>query len=259
MCTLTSVTPGTWRTAASESRASCAPTFGFSVWKWMAKETRPPSICRLRTKPNETMSRERPGKRTVFSASRICSCEGIAFLLLESLERSANDRNRLVRRGDDRDDIQIAGADQPSFDHRLADPVDQTGPHCTDQNHRMLLHVLDLQKLPDHEELERGADAARHHDEGGGETDEVVQAGKEGPVPEHLVHERIRPLLGRQMDGQSERARMALHLSLDGAGVGGFHEARAAAGDDVHAHAGQLIGELLDLFVDRIAAPDAGA
>ena len=38
------------------------------------------------------------------------------------------------------------------------------------------IHVLDLQELPDHEELECGADSARHDDERRGEPDEVMEA-----------------------------------------------------------------------------------
>ena len=73
----------------------------------------------------------------------------------------------------------------------------------------MLGDVLDLQKLPDHEELQRRADAARHDDECRGEPDEVMQPREEGAVPEDLVDERVGALFGRQVDGQAERARLA--------------------------------------------------
>jgi hypothetical protein len=88
-------------------------------------------------------------------------------------------------------------------------PVDQSGPHCTDQDERMLFHVLDLQELPDHEQLQRRADAAGHDDERRRETDEVVQPREERAMPEDLVDERVGGFLGRQMDGQPERARLA--------------------------------------------------
>src|SRR4051812_31020383 len=118
----------------------------------MVKATRPPSMRTSRTKPKETMSRERPGKRTFFSASITSSLliwgEGIPFLLFEPLERRADDGDRLFRGSDDLDDVQVGRTDQSPLDHHRADPVDQTGPHCTDQDHRMLLHVLDLQQLP---------------------------------------------------------------------------------------------------------------
>ena len=148
--------------------------------------------------------------------------------------------------------------DQAALEHRALQPFDQSGPHCTDQDERMLFHVLDLQELPDHEELQRRADAARHDDECGGEADEVVQAREEGAVAENLVHERVGGFLGGQVDGQAERARLAA-LPLHRARVRRFHQSRPAAGDDVHAHPRQLGAQLLDFFVDRIAAPDARA
>jgi len=36
----------------------------------------------------------------------------------------------------------MSGRGQPARDHDLVDPVDQTGPHCTDQDQRMLGDVL---------------------------------------------------------------------------------------------------------------------
>src|SRR5258708_7835506 len=102
------------------------------------------------------MSRESPGNRTLLSASRTCCCVtvGMSLLLFETFVRGANDRNRLFRRGNDRWDIEVRGTDKAADGHRLAHPFDQTGPHCTHQNQRMLLHVLHLQQLPDHEQLE---------------------------------------------------------------------------------------------------------
>src|SRR5438067_3553563 len=87
----------------------------------------------------------------------------------------------------------------------------------------------------------------------------MVQPRKEGSVPEDFVDERIRAFLRRQMNGQTERARVRLDLPLDRAGVRGFHEAWTAAGDDVDPHPRQLEGELLHFLVDRIAAADARA
>src|SRR5687767_1611067 len=116
--------------------------------------------------PNETMSRERPGNLTFFSASRTCSCVGIDSLLWKpSLIRLADDRNGFVGGADDLDHVEVGRTDQSALDHGPAHPVDQSGPHCTDEDERMLFHVLDLQKLPDHEELQRCADAAREDDE----------------------------------------------------------------------------------------------
>src|SRR2546428_9225574 len=77
-------------------------------------------------------------------------------------------------------------------------------------------------------------------------------------MPEHLVDERIRRLFGRQMDGQPERSRMALDLTLRRAGVRRLHQAWSAAGDDVDPHPSQLVAELLHFFVDGIATLDAG-
>src|ERR1700758_2300998 len=114
----------------------------------MLKLTSPPFTTTSRTKPNETMSRESPGKRTFFSASRTCSCVGIRFpLSLELLVGRADDRNGFFRRADHRDDAEVLSAAQAFLDHRPVDPFDQTAPHCTDEDQRMLGHVLDLQKL----------------------------------------------------------------------------------------------------------------
>src|SRR5258708_34401290 len=66
-------------------------------------------------------------------------------------------------------------------------------------------------------------------------------------------------LFRSKMNGQSERARVALGLPFHGAGVCGFHQPRTTAGDDVGAQPGQLEAEFLGLFVDRIAALDARA
>src|SRR5205085_9409285 len=101
--------------------------------------------------------------------------------------------------------------------------------------------------------LEGGPDPARHHDEGRGKTDEVMESREEGPVTEHLVDKGVRVLLGRQMNGETKRPRVALDLSLDGAGVRSLHEAGTASGNDVDAHVSELIAQLLDLVVDGIA------
>src|SRR5581483_3125358 len=206
------------------------------------------------------MSRESPGKRTFFSASSTSSCVAISILLLfEALVRGTNDRNRLFRGGDDGHHVEIAGADQTTLDHRLLDPVDQTGPHCTDEDERMLCDVLHLQKLPDHEQLERGSYAAGKDDERRRQPDEVVQPREERSVAEDLVDEWVGAFFLRKMDGEAERARVALDLPFDRAGVRRLHESGSAAGDDVHAHPRQLVAELLHLGVDRIARLDARA
>src|SRR5216684_699763 len=172
-------TPGTARTAASASRPICAAAFWFSVWNRTVKETVPPSTTTSWTNPNETMSRESPGNLTPLSASRICSLLGILFLLNEAFVRGADDRNGLLVRADHRDRVHVLRAGQPARDHDLVDPVDQTGPHCTDQDERMLGDVLDLQKLPHHEQLQRRANPSRKDDERRRQPDEVVQPGEE--------------------------------------------------------------------------------
>src|SRR5258708_9646720 len=57
-------------------------------------------------------------------------------------------------------------------------------------------------------------------------------------------------LFRSKMNGQSERARVALGLPFHGAGVCGFHQPRTTAGDDVGAQPGQLEAEFLGLFVE---------
>src|SRR5258706_2803623 len=118
----------------------------------------------------------------------------------------------------------------------------------------MLGDLLDLNELPHHEQLQRRSNAARQHDERRGETDEMMEARKKGPVPEDLVHERIGIRFGRQMDGQPERARMALRLPFHGPGAGRLLEYRTAAGDAVRSVPGQIAAEPLGLLIDRIAA-----
>src|SRR5216684_1788847 len=200
-------TPGTARTAASASRPICAAAFWFSVWKRTVKETLPPSTLTSWTNPNDKMSRDSPGNLTPLSASRICSFVGIRFLLNETFVRGADDRNGFFVRADHRDRVHVLRTGQPPRDHDLVDPVDQTGPHCTDQDQRMLGDVLDLNELPHHEQLQGRSDAPGQDDEGRRKADEVVQPRKEGPVPEDFVHERIGVRLRGEMDGQSERAR----------------------------------------------------
>src|SRR5579872_1201353 len=121
----------------------------------MVKPTLPPSTLTSRTNPNETMSRESPGKRTFFSASRTWSFVGICllFLFLESLERRGDDRNGFFGRTDDGDNLQVFRAAEASLDHGSIHPLDQAGPCGAHQNQRMLGHVLHLQKLPHHEQL----------------------------------------------------------------------------------------------------------
>src|SRR6266849_2701511 len=207
------------------------------------------------------MSRESPGNRTFFSASSTCSGVGIGslFLLFESLERGADDRNRFLGGADDRNDIEILRTDQTLLHHGAVDPFDQAGPHCTDQDQRMLRHVLDLQKLPDHEELQSRSDSAGHHDEGRRQPHEVMQTRKERAMAKDLVDERIGLLFGRQVNRQTKGASMALDLAFGCSGIRGFHQTGTAAGDDVDAHPRQLVAQRLDLFVDRIAVADAGA
>src|ERR1051325_1741452 len=255
----TSFPPSIFRTASAAWRLSGAPTVGFSVWNWIVKATRPPLTARSRTKPNETMSRERPGNLTVLSASSTCSCVAMLFLLFEALVRRGDDRDRFLRRGYDPHDLEMGRTGQAALHHRAARPLQQPVPHCTDEDQRVLAHVLDLQELPDHEELPRRADAAGEDDERGREPHEVVQPREERPVPEDFVDERVGLLLGRQVDGQAEGAGVAVDLPLHRPAVGGVHEAGAAPGDDVDAHLGQLVAQFLDVFVDRIAAADARA
>src|SRR5258708_5486823 len=208
------------------------------------------------------MSRESPGKRTLLRASRTCcwvTVGAMSLLLFEAFVRGADDRNRLVSGGDDRDHVHVRGTDEAAADHGLAHPVDETGPHCTHQDERMLLHVLDLQELPDHEQLQSGSNATGKDDERRGEPDEVMQPREEGAVPEDFVDEWVRSLLRGHVDGQTERAGVALDLAFDRAGIGRLHQARPAAGHDVYAHARQLEAEAFDLLIDWIAAADAGA
>src|SRR5581483_880112 len=154
-------------TAFSASRAICWPTPGFSVWKAMVNRTPPPSIWMSRTKPNETMSRDSPGKRTFFSASRTWSCVGIRFLFLflEAFVGGGDDRNGLLGRPDDGDDLEVLLARQVTLHHGPIHPLDQPRPCRADQDQRMLGHVLDLQELPHHEQLQRRSNAPGHDDE----------------------------------------------------------------------------------------------
>src|SRR5919204_2008646 len=110
----------------------------------MVKLTLPPSTRMSRTNPNETMSRDSPGNRTFFSASSTCSCVGIRFpLSFELLVRGADDGNGFFRGADNRHDAKVLRRAEALLDHRAVDPLDQTTPHCTHEDQRMLGHVLD--------------------------------------------------------------------------------------------------------------------
>src|SRR5258708_16855934 len=135
------------------------------------------------------MSRESPGNLTPLSASSICSFVGIRFLLNVAFVRGADDRYGLFVRADHRDDVHVLRTSQPARDHDLVDAVDQTGPHCTYQDERILGDVLDLQELPHHEQLQGRANATRQNDEGGGETYEVLKPRRKRPVPEDFADE----------------------------------------------------------------------
>src|SRR5260221_3395518 len=213
------------------------------------------------TKLKETMSRDRPGNLTFLNASTICSSVGVDILLLlfEPLERVVNDGDGVGCRGDHVHRIHVGCVDEPALDHGCAHPVDETRPHCTDENEWMLLHVLHLKELPHHEKLERGPNAARKDDEGGREAYEMVESGEEGAMPEDLVDEGDASLFVREVNGQPERPRLSPGLPLDGAGIRGLHEPRAAAGDDVDPHPCQRCAERLHLVINRVAMPDAGA
>src|SRR5471030_3428662 len=87
----------------------------------------------------------------------------------------------------------------------------------------------------------------------------MMKAREEGAMLVHLVDEGVGSLFRSQMDGQAERARMALDLPFHGPRVGRFHETGTAAGDDVDAELREVVAEELDLVVDRIAVSDPRA
>src|ERR1044071_8594677 len=55
-------------------------------------------MARSRTNPNDTMSRDRPGNLTFFSASSTCSCVGIRLLLYGPRHPEARRRRRILAR-----------------------------------------------------------------------------------------------------------------------------------------------------------------
>ena len=126
-------------------------------------------------------------------------------------------------------------ADDPGVSIDGPGPVDQLGPHLADQDQRRVVHVPDLQQLPDHQRFEHRADPAGRDDEGVRDQDEVVQPGEERLVLERLVDERIHVLLERQIDANADGLLVARPGRRAGAFVGGLHQPGPAAGDDVAA------------------------
>ena len=85
----------------------------------------------------------------------------------------------------------------------------------------------------------------------------MVQPRKEGAVLEGLGDERIHLLLERQLDVDADGAAQSRGIGGVRAFVRRLHEAGAAAGEDVAAHAGELRGELLHAFVGGRAGLEA--
>ena len=126
-------------------------------------------------------------------------------------------------------------------------PVDEPVPHLADQDDRPLRHEADLQELPDHQELERRADAAREEHEGLRHAHEVVQAREERAVGRDAVEVGVR-LLVRESRSSGRRTCVFLRAARARRPlVGGLHEAGASARHDVAADLRQARGHLPDV------------
>ena len=102
--------------------------------------------------------------------------------------------------------IEVGFVDQAARDHVAPEPVKQTLPEIANQDDRPLGHESDLEELPDHEKLERGADPSRKDDEGLRHPHEVVEPREESPVRGDAVEIGVRLLVGDR-DRQAEGAR----------------------------------------------------
>src|SRR5262245_5975267 len=122
------------------------------------------------------------------------------------LVQVAHHGNLFVRRFDARWNLQVLRVRQGQSGVKHADlrPLDQSPPHLPDENERHIFDMPDLEKLPDHQRLKNGADAAWHNDKRIGGDHEVMQAREERLVLEGLLDERIHLLLERQLDTDAD-------------------------------------------------------
>src|SRR6476660_10313549 len=117
----------------------------------------------------------------------------------------AHNGDRFIRRLDAHRNLQVfrIGERQPGVEHADLRPVDEALPHLAYENERHVVHMSNLEQLPNHERLEHGADPARYNHERIGGDHEVMQAGEKRLVLEGLFDERIYFLLERQLDADA--------------------------------------------------------
>ncbi|OPY88290.1 MAG: hypothetical protein A4E72_01352 [Syntrophus sp. PtaU1.Bin208] len=78
-------------------------------------------------------------------------------------------------------------------------PFDEFRPHWTDQNQWRPDQFPNLQKLPDHRQLQHRADSTRNDNKGVGHQDEVMQPRKKSPVLIGLINEGVNFLFEGQV------------------------------------------------------------
>ncbi len=184
-------------------------------------------------------------------------------LCLEARVRFEDERHRVACLRDD-DDLAQVGERRKLRRHPLLHPLYLLGPHLAHDDEDAVLEVPDLQQLQDHGELEVGAEATRHNDEGttAAESRELVQSREEVAVEVGAVEELIGLLdtVAEVVDTDSPRVGAgSVPLRLRRPATRRLHEAGSAAGHDVDALLGETPCETARLFVERIRVLDASA
>ena len=165
------------------------------------------------------------------------------------IEDRLDDRFGLV---DHLHQIEIGRRDHAFADELVAHPVDQPAPElAADQDDRHLAALAGLHQRQALGQLVERAEAAGHHDVGRREVHEHHLAREEMAEVEADVLVRVAGLLVRQLDVEADRRR----ASREGALVGRFHDARAAAGDHAEAGVGQQARDVLGQLVIRMIRP----
>src|SRR3989344_696362 len=111
-------------------------------------------------------------------------------------------------------------------------------PHRVCDDETATFQVLDLKKLPDHGDLEQGADTSGHHDKNAtrAKTRELMKSREEISVPIRPAKEivrRLEPIIDA-FDANAPRPNTWIPLpTFHGPLACCFHDSGAAAGDDV--------------------------
>src|SRR4029079_5138202 len=139
--------------------------------------------------------------------------------------------------------------------HAHTGPFHKALPHRPSKDERRFVQLAYLEQLPDHHRLQHRSYTSWCNDVCIRREYEVVQPGEEGPVLKDIFNERIRLLLKRQVNPDTNISRPLGRLR---ALIGGLHQTGAAASDNVAVHGAKRRTHLLDFLVDYVTWLCAG-